>query len=307
MYAKLPPAMPRSGSYLHRNRTVRYSDFRQGGKRHIVKIGRRLSRSVAADVARARRSSIVRAESEIKTLRYPFFEDACREFMRWAAANWKPRAFISYRACIQRHLAFFHGNQSRGISHLATKQHEQCRILANGCIRVSRDLAVDCRPFNLCAPWELSEGHNPFSVVTRLKEPPQCVRFLEPDEERLPVEAAYSPLKEPMVLAVNTGRRVRSDALALRWHDVDFSRKPLTVPAAYAKSGCTRVALNAKVFEALSALYNRTRGKIAIDKEDGSSSSNFQSQFIVERVGLADTGFSHPASYLCFLLSHGRH
>ncbi|RMH07491.1 MAG: site-specific integrase [Nitrospirae bacterium] len=287
--------MPRSGNCLYRKGTVWYLDFRHCGKQHIIKIGRGISRSVAAEIARIRRASIVRAESGIKKPRNPLFEDACREFMRWAKANLKPRTFVSYQECIQRLLESFHGKRREEISPFALEKHKQRRIAADVRVRVNRELAVGRRLFNLCAIWGLYEGNNPFCAVTRLKEPQQRVQFLEPEEERQLVEAAHSPLKELIVLAVNTGLRVRSEALALRWRDVDFSRKTLTVPAAYAKSGRTRVIpLNAKALEALYALRNRTSGEFVISKTDGSSYRNFQSQFhaLVTRVGLAHTGIS---------------
>lgn len=109
--------------------------------------------------------------------------------------------------------------------------------------------------FNRCRDWELFEGGNPVTTVKFTKEPRQRLRFLEPEEEAKLLDKAREPLRSIIIVALHCGLRLRSEALTLRWLDVDFARRTLTVQAAYSKSGQTRsVPLNSVVCAALGRL-----------------------------------------------------
>ena len=101
----------------------------------------------------------------------------------------------------------------------------------------------------------LFEGDNPIASMKMLKEPRQRLRFLELEEEdRLLAECA-EPLRTIVLVGTNGGFRLKSEALTLRWADVDVGRRTLTVAAAYAKSGTSRtMSLNSVVLAALSRL-----------------------------------------------------
>lgn len=83
------------------------------------------------------------------------------------------------------------------------------RIQAGARVRANCELAVFKSLFNRCRERQLFEGDNPVASVK------QRFRFLEPEEED-------------------------SEALTLRWNDVDMACRTLTVAAAYAKSGTSR-------------------------------------------------------------------
>lgn len=81
---------------------------------------------------------------------------------------------------------------------------------------VNRELAVLKSLFNRCKDWKLFVGENPVSSVKLVKEPRQRLRFLEHEEEdRLLAECA-EPLKTMILIGVNCGLRLRSEALTLR-------------------------------------------------------------------------------------------
>jgi integrase len=81
--------------------------------------------------------------------------------------------------------------------------------------------------------------------VRPLRESPGRIRFLEADEEGKLLAAAAEPLRTMMLVGIYAGLRLLSEALTLRWADVDLKRGLLIVQAAYAKSGKTRtVPLN---------------------------------------------------------------
>ncbi|OAI49304.1 hypothetical protein AYO43_03115 [Nitrospira sp. SCGC AG-212-E16] len=83
----------------------------------------------------------------------------------------------------------------------------------------------------------------------------QRLRFLEPEEEDRLLAACAEPLRTPILVGTNRGLRLKSEALTLRWADVDVARRTLTVAAAYAKSGTSRtVLLNSVVLAARNRL-----------------------------------------------------
>ncbi len=104
-----------------------------------------------------------------------------------------------------------------------------------------------------------SRGTNPVASVKMLKEPRQRLRFLERQEEARLLAKCAEPLRTIVLLGTNCGLRLKSEALTLRWADVDVGRRTLTVAAAYAKSGISRtVSLNSVMLDALSRLPKRS-------------------------------------------------
>jgi integrase len=71
---------------------------------------------------------------------------------------------------------------------------------------------------------------NPIAKVTKSKEPPGRVRFLS-DDERIRLLSACRPhadLYLALLLSLTTGGR-QAEIMGLRWQQVDFSRKTLTL------------------------------------------------------------------------------
>jgi site-specific recombinase XerD len=102
---------------------------------------------------------------------------------------------------------------------------------------------------------------NPARQVQHRLENNARIRFLSPEEEttlRTVVEAAYPERISELDLALHTGMRV-SEQYQLRWEDVSFTRRTLTI--ARSKNGETRhVPLNKAALAALVALEKRVNG-----------------------------------------------
>ncbi len=288
--------MPRKGTGLYRRGTVWYLDFRHEGRRYVVRLGRHITRTVAAELAQVKRAQILRGEAGItqsaKDLPFP---EARAAFERWIDLNRRPRTVRGYKQCLQRLAETFAGKRLSEISPFVIEQHKEQRIQAGARVRCNRELAVLKTLFNYCIRQGLYKGANPVVEVPFLKEPKQRLRFLEPEEEQRLVEAARSPLKELIIVGINTGLRIEAEALPLRWEDVDFRRGLLTVQAAYAKNGQTRsVPLNARALAALTALKQRAQGPYVFGKPDGTRYAGMEKPFrtLVRQVGLAGTGVS---------------
>jgi integrase len=116
--------------------------------------------------------------------------------------------------------------------------------------------------------WNLLEGPNPVMGVKMLKKPRRRLRFLETGEEDALLAVCVEPLKTIIRVSIYTGLRLHSEALTLRWDDIDLRRRTLAIQAAYSKNGKMRtVPLHSLVVAALDALARR--GEYVFTKDNG--------------------------------------
>jgi site-specific recombinase XerD len=102
---------------------------------------------------------------------------------------------------------------------------------------------------------------NPARLVRHRLEDNARIRFLSPEEEtklRKTIEAACPERIAELDVALNTGIRL-GEQYRLRWEDVSFTRRMLSIPRS--KNGSTRhVPLNKAALGALESLAKRTSG-----------------------------------------------
>ena len=247
------------GLFLRGGKTW-YLDCRINGRRHAVRLGKNISRSVAGELANVTRAAILKGEAGIgRKNKNLSFDEARKRFETWATANKKPSTVTEYKGCLRQLSESFSGKRLSEISPFLVEKHKQRRIHAGVRVRQNRELAVLKNVFNRCREWKLFEGDNPATSVKMVKEPRKRLRFLEREEEdRLLAECA-EPLRTLVLIGTNCGLRLKSEALTLRWADVDVQRRALTVTAAYAKSGTSRtVTLNSLILAALNRLPKRS-------------------------------------------------
>lgn len=252
--------MARRGDALYLRGRTWWLDFRHQGIRHALRLGTNISRTVAKELASVTRSGILKGEAGIgKKQKDLSFDDARTKFEAWATASKKSGTAQAYKECLRRLAESFSGSRLSALSPFLVEKHKQRRIQAGARVRANRELAVLKSLFNRCREWRLFEGENPVTSVKLLKEPRQRLRFLEPEEEDRLLAACAEPLRTLVLIGTNCGLRLKSEALTLRWADIDAERKRLTVAAAYAKSGQTRtVPLNSVLLAALTRLPKRS-------------------------------------------------
>src|SRR6185503_8635833 len=187
------------------------------------------------------------------------FDEARKKFEAWADATKKAGTAQAYKECLRGLGESFTGTHLSALSPFLVEKHKQQRIQAGARVRANREFAVCRALFNRWKEWKLFEGENPVTSVKLLKEPRQRLRFLEPEEEdRLLAECA-EPLRTLILVGTNCGLRLKSEALTLRWEDIDAVRRTVTVQASYANSGQTRtVSLNSVVLAVLNRLPKRS-------------------------------------------------
>jgi integrase len=253
--------MARHGDGLYLRGQTWYLDCRLNGARHVVRLGKQIARHAAKEIAQVKRGAILKGEAGIGRKRNDLsFDEARKKFEAWADASKKPGTARAYKNCLRRLAESFSGSPLSALSPFLVEKHKQQRIQDGARVRANRELAVLKSLFNRCREWRLFEGDNPVASVKLLKEPRQRLRFFEPEEEdRLLAECA-EPLRSLILIGSNYGLRLKSEALTLRWIDVDVTRRTLTVAATYAKSGTSRtVALNSVILDALNQLPKRSK------------------------------------------------
>lgn len=248
--------MARHGDGLYLRGQTWYLDCRLNGARHVVRLGKSIARHAAKEIAQVHRGAILKGELGIgKKAKDLSFDDARKKFEAWATASKKPGTAQAYKECLRRLAESFSGTRLSVLSPFLVEKHKQGRIQAGARVRANRELAVLKSLFNRCRAWRLFEGDNPVASVKLLKEPRQRLRFLEPEEEDRLLAGCAEPLRTLILIGTNCGLRLKSEALTLRWDNVDVVRRTLTVAAAYAKNGTSRtVSLNSVVLAALSRL-----------------------------------------------------
>jgi integrase len=257
--------MARRGDGIYLRGRTWWLDFVHRGQRHVVRLGKGISRTVAGELAQVQRAAILKREAGIggPKLKDPLFDDAAREFTAWAATNRKARTARDYREIVERLKAVFGGRRLRQIDELSIERHKRARVAAGAPVAANRELAVLKSMFNRCRD-DLRIYDGPTPRIKLLRENAGRLRFLDDDEQAALLDAAPEPLRTIILVGIHTGLRIKSEALALQVADVDLVRGFVTVPAAYAKNGRSRtVPLNSTVRAALARrLEDRPSGPV---------------------------------------------
>src|SRR5262245_52519936 len=109
--------MARRGDAIQLRGSVWWLDFVHEGERHQVRLGRRISRTVAREIASVKRAEILKGGAGIGRKRADLnFDDAKAEFVKWAEANKRPRTVRTYRQCLEALARSFAGMRLSAIS-----------------------------------------------------------------------------------------------------------------------------------------------------------------------------------------------
>jgi integrase len=251
--------MARRGDGIYLRGKTWWLDFVHRGGRHVLRLGKGINRTVASELAQVQRAAILKAEAGIggpPKGKDPLFDDAVKEFVAWAETNRKPRTARDYREILEQLKATFGGRRLGQIDELSIERHKRARLSAPAA--ANRELGVLKSLYHRCRD-DLRIYDGPTPRIKLLKANGGRLRFLETEEIDALLLAAREPMRTLLMIGIYTGIRIQSEALTLRWADIDIRRGLLTVQSAYAKSGKTRtVPLNRPAVAALRALRERT-------------------------------------------------
>jgi integrase len=267
------------GIYIRGN--TWWLDFRHDGKRHIVRLGKGINKTVAHELAGIKRGDILKGEAGISHKRANLsFDKAAEDFLTWAKANKRPKTITSYGYCIGQLKRSFGGKTLGQIQPFAIEKHKKMRVEEEAAVSANREIAVLKILFNRCIAWHKYSGANPVREIKLLREPKGKLRYLDHEEETKLLAHAREPLRTIILVGIYAGLRIQAEALTLKWEDVDFRRALLTVRAAYAKSGEGRaININSILKAALKELKERSRAEYVFAKRDGSPFKSIRTAF----------------------------
>lgn len=270
-------------------------DIMVNGVRYQKHLGKSISRRVALDLSRIQRAAILKGEAGInKKAKDLTFREARRKFEGWVEEEKRPTTLRGYRQGLDHLERAFGEKRLSDITPWTLEQYKRvraggtelgdrpagiteaewqrrCRVARHGApVRVNRELAILKTLYNKCIEWRLFDGKNPVKEVKFRPEEKLRLRWLEPEEEMVLMEHLSLPMRPLVTVAINTGLRIQAEALTLTWASVDLKRATLTVEAAYAKNGKTRVIpLNSVALDALRALKATTPSEYVFVNEHG--------------------------------------
>jgi integrase len=263
--------MPRRGDAIFLRGKTWWLDFTHQHKRHQVRLGSNINRTVARELAAVQRAAILRGEAGIgrKPKDMPF-EKAAEEFLKWAEVNKRPNTLLSYQRSVNRLQESFGGRSLGEISPFLVEKHKHRRVEEEARIGFNRELTCLKTLYYKMIEWKRYEGENPAVKVKLLEELKNRIRFLDEAEEESLLEACSEPLRTLVLVGIHAGVRLASEALTLRWENVDLNKKTLTVAATYAKNKESRtIPLNSNLQVALEKLRGTSQGQHVFTGPDG--------------------------------------
>jgi integrase len=233
------------------------------------------------------------------------------KYQQWAEANVR-----SHKETLRKLAAFYPEFGKKKLAEITTWTLEKYRSnrLKNGVSpsTANRDMDTMRAALNKAIQWGLLK-ENPAVKVKHFREDKSAsVRYLTPDEDKRLREAVdaretkrrqdrenfnawrrergykeFSPygnftdhLKPMVLLALNTGMR-RGELFNLKWTDINFVGRILTVTGATAKSGKTRhIPLNDEAFAVLQKWYEqRKKSELVFPSHDGDRMDNISTSW----------------------------
>jgi integrase len=241
-----------------------YIDYRVNGKRYKRRIGpnKKLAEQVLMDVEVKKAKGDYLGIHEAKKI---LFSDCLSEYLEWAQVNKAPNTYVMNRYYADRLREAFTGY----LPALTAKQVENYKVKRRASVApatVNRELALIKHMCTKAMEWGYLKA-NPLRSVRLLKEPPGRLRYLTQQEMDPLVEACSPHLRPIVITALHTGMR-KSEILGLKWQDVDFGAKIITLRRT--KNNETRVIpLNQILYDELVQLPRQLHSAYIFCHADG--------------------------------------
>jgi integrase len=271
-----------------------YYDFKYRGERYTGCIGA-VSKTVAKEILAKKKAEAVEGRYELPSKKpSPLFEDMAQEYLRYYAANRRPRSVRRHEMACRALRPLFAGKRLADITPFNVERYKQERKRAGVSeVTINRELAFLKNLFTKAMEWG-KVAENPVKKVRLYREDNARTRFLTDDEEANLIASCGPQLKLLVVAAINTGFRA-SELLSLTWQDIDFRRGVVSVRAGYVKNGEARsVPMNDTLTMVLkSARVNCAEGEQVFRNQRGQPYRSYRTAFerAVHQAGIRDFTF----------------
>jgi integrase len=213
---------------------------------------RKLNVRTLRQARKVRASELVRVEqSRVLGFAPPgedTFADVAARFLAYQKARLTSKAYEREEGILNGHLAKFFKGPVASIRRVDVQRYVTKRAGEVSAHSVQKELNTLKHLLRLAIEWEVIP-FNPAVTVKCPRVPGGRVRYLQPTELRLLLDAAPGWLRPIVALAACTGMR-RSEILGLRWLDVDLANGRILLPQT--KNGEGRIVyLNTSAVAAL--------------------------------------------------------
>ena len=164
-------------------------------------------------------------------IRDPTFYDFQEKYLQYLKANTRPTTYVRYRKALQHFTDFLqsHGTPSPKLSQISfqlIEEYKQVRSEAVRPVTVNVELKVLKALYNFAMKCRCAR-ENPVSKVFFYREVEKKPRFLQGKEIEQLLDNSNG-LYPILYTFLKTGLR-KSELINLRWEDIDFQRKYITV------------------------------------------------------------------------------
>jgi len=182
------------------------------------------------------------------------FADVAKRFLQHQKVRLTPKAYERERGIINGHLIPFFNRPIAGIRRQDVQQYVTHRSGETSAHSVQKELNALKHLLRLAVEWEIIPV-NPAQGVKSPRVPAGRVRYLQPTELRLLMEACPEWLRPIVALAVCTGMR-RGEIIGLRHLDLDLANQRIMLPQT--KNGEGRIVyLNQLAMTVMASLPGR--------------------------------------------------
>lgn len=267
-----------------------YIDFTHKGRRLRKRVGpsKRVAELALKDVElKSARGEYLGIYEERKVL----FEDFAEKYLAFSKANKAAKSSRRDMTSLRTNLVpHFKGYYLFDISSQMIEEYKAVRLAAVKPATLNRELACLRHMYNKAIEWGYV-GRNPMRGVRLLKEPPERLRFLSPEEVEVLLEQCSVYLRPIVVTALHTGMR-KSEILGLKWSQVDLRECTITIEKT--KTNERRVIpINDVLLEEVRKIPRRLRSDFVFCNKNGEPYGDVSKGFkaAVRRAGVENFRF----------------
>lgn len=213
------------------------------------------------------------------------FATVADKFLTYQKARLTTKAYERESGIVKNHLKPFFAGELAAIRRQDIQKYVTSRSAKVSAHSVQKELNVLKHLLRLAVDWEVIPMY-PADRVKAVPVPAGRVRYLQPAELRVLIDACPAWLHPIVKLAVNTGMR-RGEILKLRWLDFDEDHNRLMLPQT--KNGESRIVYLNQAAKAVLLSLPQTKTKIFSDVTPGQVTVAFRR--VCKKIGLEDFRF----------------
>lgn len=215
--------------YLYKRGQIYQMAYRRNGRWVRQSTGTRWKEEAKCKLADTELRVFRGEELGVREEPVPAFRELTVAYLQREQTRGK-RSFIRERIAVEKHLEPFFGSKPvNAITPRMIDDYISSRLARVQNATVNREVGIFRHILNIGIKWGYLKT-NPVAGYVKLEEPPGRLRFLTEAELGALFNECDAYLRAVAITLLHTGMR-KGEAEALRWEDVDFTRRLITLRA----------------------------------------------------------------------------